>query len=101
MDLTEPIVHHLSYQNKVSLPVLMTFLRPLSRSAFATLQATQVREQEPLVVHGEGIAWLERYLAFRTLTQGELSPAEIFQSSLARREVSWTGSMYTKNPHDQ
>ena len=66
MDLTEPIVHHLSYQNKVPLPVLMTFSRPLSRSGFATLQAAQVREQEPLEVHGVGIAWLERYLAFRT-----------------------------------
>ena len=66
MDLTEPIVHHLSYQNEVSLPMLMAFLRPMSRSGFAALQAAQVREQEPLDVHGVGIAWLERYLAFRT-----------------------------------
>ena len=80
MDLTKPIVHHLSYQNEEPLPMLMTFLRPLSSSGFAALQAARVREQEPLEVYGVGIAWLERYLAFRTLTQGELSPTEIFQS---------------------
>lgn len=94
MDLTEPIEHHLSYENEVSLPVLMIFLSPLLRKGFAALQATQVREQEPLEVHWVGIVWLERYLAFRTLAQGELSPTEIFQSSLARKEISWTGNMY-------
>ena len=56
----------LSYQREVEAPMVITFLIPLSRRGFAALQATHVREQEPLDVHGFLLVLLERYLAFKT-----------------------------------
>ena len=64
----------------------MAFLRPLSRRGFAALHAAQVREQAPLEAQGLLIAWLERYFALRTLTQGEWSSFVISQFSLAKRD---------------
>ena len=64
--LKGPSEVQLSYQREVEAPVVITFLISLSRRGFATLQATHVREQEPLDVHGFLLVLLERYLAFKT-----------------------------------